>query len=70
MRTERYKRTSILGRIAQPKGPPEPNGAGRPAPRPSPTLQPPGVGTGGASGAAAPFGEAGVSVGGSGLAGV
>ena len=34
------------------------------------SLQPPGEGTGGASGAAAPFGEEGVSVGGSGLAGV
>lgn len=32
-------------------------------------IQPPGEGTGGASGEAAPFGEAGVSAGGSGLAG-
>lgn len=45
-------------------------GAGRPAPPLDPPIQPLVEGTGGASGAAAPFGEAGVSVGGSGLAGV
>ena len=69
MRTERYKRTSILGRIRAAHWPPEPNGAGRPAPRPSGSVQPPAEGTGGASGAAAPFGEEGVSAGGSGLGG-
>jgi hypothetical protein len=54
---------------AQPVSHPEPEGAGRPAPRPSGSVQPPGEGTGGASGAAAPFGEEGVSEGDSGLAG-
>ena len=56
-------------RPRNPLGPPEPHGAGRPAPRPSGSVQPPAEGTGGASGAAAPFGEEGVSAGGSGSGG-
>ena len=70
MRTERYKSASVLGRIRAAHWGPEPTGAGRPAPRPNLTIQPPGEGSGGASEAAAPFREAGVSGGGSGLAGV
>ena len=58
---------SILGRIRATHLAPKPIGAGRPAPRPSGSVQRPGEGTGGASGAAAPLGEAGVSGGGTGL---
>lgn len=70
MRTERYKRASILGRIRAARLTPAPEGAGRPAPPPDPSIQPLGEGTGCVSGTAAPFGETGVSEGGSGLAGV
>ena len=63
MRRERYKGTSILGRVrATPLDRPSPMARGV-RPRVRTPLQPPGEGTGGASGAAAPFGEAGVSVG-------
>ena len=70
MRTERYKRTVFWDASAQPTVSPRPAGAGHPAPPPNPTIQPLGEGTGGASGATEPLGEAGVSAGGSGLAGV
>ena len=66
MRTECNKRAYDLGRVRAAHRIPALWGAGRPAP----PIQPLGEGTGGASGAAAPFGETGVSVGGSGLAGV
>jgi len=70
MRTERYKMARISGRIRAAHQTPKPKGAGRPAPPPNPPIQPPAEGTGGASAAGVPFDEAGVSGGGSGLAGV
>lgn len=70
MRTENNKGTSILGRIRGRPPHTRVRGCGAAGPASGPSDQPPGEGTGGASGAAAPFGEAGVSAGGSGLAGV
>lgn len=70
MRTERNKRACNLG--ALPRSQPDCRAmrCGASGPASEPPIQPLVEGTGGASGAAAPFDEAGVSLGGSGLAGV